>query len=106
MKRSKWAHWFLKPVDYIALNIPHYPNVITSPMDLGTIENKLTANVYKGMEEFVADCKLVVDNCVTFNGKDNLVAQQAVQLLGVMQKHMEKVPMSVSKPKKKTSEKV
>lgn len=31
------AYAFLEPVDPIALNIPHYPQIIKKPMDLGTV---------------------------------------------------------------------
>ena len=34
---------FHKPVDIVALNIPTYPDVIATPMDLGTIRKKLKA---------------------------------------------------------------
>ena len=29
---------FAQPVDYVALGIPHYPDIIKTPMDLGTIQ--------------------------------------------------------------------
>ena len=37
---------FLEPVDPVALNLPDYLTIITQPMDLGTIQNKLNTSQY------------------------------------------------------------
>ena len=29
---------FAQPVDYVQLGIPHYPDIIKKPMDLGTVQ--------------------------------------------------------------------
>lgn len=29
---------FAVPVNYVELNIPHYPEIVKNPMDLGTIQ--------------------------------------------------------------------
>lgn len=42
LKKHRSAPPFLRPVDPIALLIPDYFRVVTMPMDLGTVENKLT----------------------------------------------------------------
>jgi hypothetical protein len=34
----KYAWPFLKPVDFVALNIPDYPNIIKVPMDFSTVQ--------------------------------------------------------------------
>ncbi|CAH9121940.1 unnamed protein product [Cuscuta epithymum] len=60
-----WA--FLKPVDPVAFNIPDYFDIITNPMDLGTIKSKLRNNLYSTIEEFAADIRLVFANCMRYN---------------------------------------
>ncbi|OZJ03714.1 hypothetical protein BZG36_03297 [Bifiguratus adelaidae] len=58
---------FLQPVDIVALNIPHYPQIVKEPMDLGTMEEKLFVGAYKTGDDFEADMRLVFNNCYLFN---------------------------------------
>merc|ERR1711976_436084 len=44
--------FFSEPVDPVAHGIPTYHQVITNPMDLGTISDKLSASEVQGPEEF------------------------------------------------------
>ncbi|WFD39040.1 uncharacterized protein MJAP1_002010 [Malassezia japonica] len=46
LKSRREAAAFLQPVDPIALNIPHYTQIITHPMDLGTIDQKLALTAF------------------------------------------------------------
>ena len=41
---------FLAPVDVVGLGIPDYLDVIKKPMDLGTIQKKLSDQEYKRIE--------------------------------------------------------
>lgn len=47
LKSRREAAAFLQPVDPIALNIPHYTQIIKHPMDLGTIDQKLALTAYQ-----------------------------------------------------------
>merc|ERR1712127_486002 len=59
--------FFAQPVDPLALGIPTYHQVITNPMDLGTISKKLQANAIESHTEFAKLVRLVFNNAMTFN---------------------------------------
>merc|ERR1712173_4176 len=61
------AEAFKQPVDWKALNLPDYPQIIKQPMDLQTIENKLDRGQYEDAFEFAADMRLVWSNAKTYN---------------------------------------
>ncbi|TKA68238.1 hypothetical protein B0A55_10032 [Friedmanniomyces simplex] len=71
---------FLMPVDPVALNIPHYHQVIKKPMDLSTMAQKLKQGQYGRASEFEADFKLMIDNCLAFNPPPNIVRDMGIQL--------------------------
>ena len=87
LKKSKDARPFLFPVDVVALNIPHYPEIVTHPMDFSTIERKLSFSSpaepdpnpenprYLTADQFIADVRLVFTNCIKFNGLDHAISQ-------------------------------
>lgn len=119
LKGRPEAHPFLAPVDPIALNIPHYPDRIKEPRDLGTIDIRLALtaaaakggskptektkqaskwnldpvkDVYADVEEFERDVRLVFNNCITFNGPDHILSQHAKTLEGVFDKQIKTLP--------------
>jgi len=57
-------------------------------MDFGTVKKKLTFNVYNNVAEFIYDMKLVFDNCVKYNGIENLVAKHAVEIKNLFEENM------------------
>jgi len=79
---------FAAPVDYLALNIPDYPHIIKKPMDLGTIQKKMSSNEYTTVDEWTADVRLVFANATTFNPPDHIVHQMAKTLSGVFDKKL------------------
>lgn len=77
---SPHAYEFSRPVDPVKQGVPHYFKIIKTPMDLGTIENRLRNNYYTNIQTFDEDVKLVFRNCYTFNPPDTYVYNEAKQL--------------------------
>ena len=73
-------HVFLAPVDPVALNIPHYRQVVKNPMDLGTMAQKLKGGQYAKASEFKKDFDLVISNCLQFNPAGHAVRDMGIQL--------------------------
>ncbi|KAG0279219.1 hypothetical protein BGZ95_001952 [Linnemannia exigua] len=71
------ASEFKEPVDPILQGIPLYPKIITSPMDLGTIERKIDDKRYKNVREIKSDLDLVISNCRKFNARGCFVVDQS-----------------------------
>lgn len=70
LKKNKYRdinYPFLAPVDVVALNIPDYVNIVKHPMDLSTIERKLTEGDYHEPEQFEQDIRLMFNNCYLYN---------------------------------------
>ena len=79
-KYAQWNHVFQVPVDPVALNIPHYRQVIKQPMDLSTIAQKMRNGQYGTAIEFKKDFDLMMRNCLTFNPAPHPVRDLGVQL--------------------------
>ena len=73
IKKMRDASPFSLPVDPIALGIPDYSTIIKFPMDLSTIEQKLTSSQYATAEAFLDDVKLMLSNCFTYNPPETVV---------------------------------
>ena len=58
---------FREPVDWKALGLFDYPQIIKKQMDLGTIKTKLESGKYKNLEDAANDVRLVWKNCMTYN---------------------------------------
>ena len=92
VKRVQSSLPFRQPVDYVTLNIPSYPTIVKTPMDLKTLEENLKANKYPTVDAFVTDFNLIVENCRTFNGPDHSITKLANEMQKAFQKQCEKVP--------------
>lgn len=67
MQNSPHAWPFAKPVSIE--EVTDYYDVIKSPMDLETMEAKLEANLYPELETFLADARLMFENCRMYNAE-------------------------------------
>ncbi|KAF8338313.1 Bromodomain-containing protein [Cantharellus anzutake] len=104
LRKNKDAGPFNQPVDPVVLGIPHYLTVIKRPMDLSTIDTKLNASNptkpdpnhnaprYSSIQGFIADMKLVFDNCYLFNGLNHVVSQCAKRLQAVFERSLKNMP--------------
>ena len=77
MEKDSQSYGFLAPVDYIALNILDYPQIITHPMDLGTVKKNLLNGDYKIFQDFMSDINLIWKNCRTYNQPGSEIVKMA-----------------------------
>ena len=99
VKRIQSSTPFRVPVDPVAMAIPNYPNVITTPMDLRTLEENLKGSKYSTVEAFTADFDLIIRNCETFNGRESPFTKLAYEMKASFDKNMSKIPgPDVSEP--------
>nr|XP_022913840.1 bromodomain adjacent to zinc finger domain protein 1A isoform X1 [Onthophagus taurus]XP_022913841.1 bromodomain adjacent to zinc finger domain protein 1A isoform X1 [Onthophagus taurus] len=80
--KDAWA--FVRPVQ--KNEVPDYYDIISNPMDFGTIKYKLNMGNYTCDEEFMNDSVLVFENCNTYNNTDAEVYKCGVRLLKVFRK--------------------
>ena len=69
---------FSEPVS--DLDAPGYSDVVSKPMDLGTVQHKLKLSQYDGHEAFAADMRLVWANCKEYNENGSEVWGMADEL--------------------------
>ena len=73
--------WFAAPVDAEELGLDDYFQVITEPMDLGTVQAKLGRGEYADPQAFARDVFLVFENACRYNeSPDHLVHRTAAAL--------------------------
>lgn len=92
LKKHHEAGPFLQPVDPVALGIPDYLEKIKKPMDLSTIEQKLNQSNYSDPAEFVADVRLMLDNCFTYNPPNHLVHNMGRNLEKTFNAQLKRMP--------------
>lgn len=92
LRKNKSVHAFKEPVNYLALNIPSYPTLVTHPMDLSTMERKLKDGKYASVGDYIADFELMVQNAITFNGHEHMVAQSGMVLKAQFESQLKRVP--------------
>lgn len=89
---------FLQPVDAVALNIPNYNEIIKEPMDLSTVQTKLSNNQYENGDEFARDVKLIFHNCYIFNPEGTDVNMMGHKLEELFDKKWVNKPVAKDTP--------
>jgi len=90
------ANSFNKPVDPVALLIPDYPTIITSPMDLGTVREKLRKGEYANFLEFAQDIRLTFHNAMKYNHAQHYIHIYASTLLKDLERSLQAMVVSIS----------
>lgn len=82
---------FLNPVEPEALGISDYFDIISNPMDFGTIKENLQHHKYLSMQHFLQDVELVFSNCILYNGEASQVSQMCREVQDEYNKQCEQL---------------
>ena len=85
---SAWP--FAQPVNRD--EVPDYYEVIKEPMDLSTMEERLSNDLYPTPQDFIKDAKLVFDNCRKYNNETTPYAKSANKLEKFMWQQIKAIP--------------
>lgn len=85
------AFEFLEPVDYIGLNILDYPSIVTHPMDLGTVKEKILTGKYSAVGEVLSDIDLIWSNCRKYNEISSDICKMALHCEKLFKKNYDKL---------------
>ncbi|XP_026479099.1 homeotic protein female sterile-like isoform X2 [Ctenocephalides felis] len=91
-KHSSCAWPFYKPVDAVMLGLHDYHTIITKPMDLGTVKQKMDNREYRTAADFAADVRLIFTNCYRYNPPDHDVVTMAKKLQDIFENRFSKIP--------------
>ncbi|KAL7751750.1 hypothetical protein RI367_002749 [Sorochytrium milnesiophthora] len=79
---------FSAPVD--VRQMPHYREVIATPIDLSVIKFRVERNMYTSIEDFQRDFDLMVTNCNTFNMPGSLPAREIQKMSALVYSWLER----------------
>ena len=79
--------------------VPGYHAVIKAPVDLSTIKARNDAGMYSTREELRSDVKLMIENCVLFNGSRHEIAKRGIELASFMMPRIDKLVEYALKPR-------
>lgn len=69
---------FLEPVD--TDEVADYMDIVTHPMDLGTMRTKLKSGLYHSLDAMESDFNLMIKNCLAYNDKDTVFYRAGVRM--------------------------
>ena len=64
----------------VTKDIPEYKIIINRPMNFNEINQNLRQNKYQYVEQYLDDIQLIFDNCLNYNGPDNLFTLSAIDI--------------------------
>eukprot|EP01083_Nonionella_stella_P277987 945221_1 len=88
---------FNEPVDWKGLNLPDYRQIITKPMDLGTVANKLECHKYLTADQFASDVRLVFKNAKAYNKVESGIHLMADSLLEQFERRYARITARITK---------
>ena len=91
-KHAAYAWPFYKPVDTSLPELTDYKKVIKTPMDLGTMKNKMDNREYSSHLDFASDMRLIFTNCYKYNPPDHEVVAMARKLQDAFEMKYAKIP--------------
>lgn len=94
LKKHRDATPFIHPVDYVKLNLPDYPQIIKTPMDLTTIDRKFQHKEYSDVNQLINDIRLLFNNCYKFNGPEAMVSVLCQNVESAFEKSLRQMPLS------------
>lgn len=97
------AFYFLFPVTFYCGGQypPEYLDKVKKPMDFGTVTKQLLEGQYISVDQFEADCRLVLDNCTVYYGgraDGKMFTEQASRLSAVLQQQMTALKKYIKSP--------
>lgn len=90
MQNNAAAWPFLQPVN--REEVPDYYEVIKEPMDLSTMEQKLEADQYEQLEDFLYDSRLIFNNCRSYNNETTTYYKNATRLEKFLYQKIREIP--------------
>ncbi|KAF2345655.1 Protein of unknown function DUF3512 [Trinorchestia longiramus] len=88
LEKKDTNQFFLEPVtDVIA---PGYSSIISEPMCFVTMRGKIEQGAYASLKEYENDVKLIVSNCLKYNGPDTVYYSAGKKLLSAAQSVLSK----------------
>jgi hypothetical protein len=87
LKKHPCAGPFLQPVDVEGLGLLDYYDIVTEPMDVSTVEQRLKDNYYNSVVAFAMDIRKIWTNAFRYNPKGTYIYQMTSE----MSDHFEKL---------------
>ncbi|XP_037072213.1 bromodomain adjacent to zinc finger domain protein 1A-like [Pollicipes pollicipes] len=78
MRRHPGSDLFLRPVK--TREAPDYYQIVREPMDISTMQRKLSTGDYTSTAEFVADAGLIFSNCAMYNDSKAQISRDCEKL--------------------------
>jgi hypothetical protein len=82
---------FLLPVNAASMQLHDYHQVITKPMDLGTVYSKCMLGEYISLKDVVDDVELVFSNAMQYNPQGHTVHQMAIEVREIFFKELNNI---------------